>query len=79
MALDIFLGFAVVCVLPFAWLLRDGLGPSSVPTAGWAAAAKTFMSFYIGPAILLLTALKLALRKLVPQRRNAVTDHNAKP
>lgn len=64
--LDIFLGFAVICVLPFAWLLRDGLGPGSVPTTGWAAAAKAFMSFYTGPAILLLAVFKLALRKVVP-------------
>ncbi len=65
-ALEILIGFAVICVLPFAWILRDGLGPSAVSTTGLAAASKTFMSFYIGPVILFLVSLDLAVRRFVP-------------
>lgn len=65
-ALEILIGFAVTCVLPFAWILRDGLGPSAVSTTGLAAASKTFLSFYIGPVILVLIALDLAIRRFVP-------------
>ncbi len=31
---DVILGFLVICVLPFAWILRDGLGPDSVGSIG---------------------------------------------
>ena len=64
--LDVLIGFAVVCVLPFAWILRDGLGPDSVSTTGLAAVSETVMSFYVGPVILVLVFLELAVRKLVP-------------
>jgi hypothetical protein len=64
--LEVLIGFAVICVLPFAWILRDGLGPSAVSTTGLAAASKTFMSFYIGPVILFLVSLDLAVRRFVP-------------
>ena len=59
---DSFLVCAMVAVLPFAWMLRDGLGPDSVPTAGFTALARTFTTFHVGPAILLLTSLDLLIR-----------------
>lgn len=60
---DSLLIFAVAAVLPFAWIVKDGLGPDSVSTTGWAALSRTFMTFYVGPAILLLAALDLLLRR----------------
>ena len=65
-ALEVLIGFAVICVLPFAWILKDGLGPSSVTSTGFAAVSKTFMTFYIGPVILVLVSLDLAIRRFVP-------------
>lgn len=62
---EILIGFAVVCVLPFAWILRDGLGPGAVSTAGFAALSKTFVCFYIGPAIVFLVCLDLGIRRFV--------------
>lgn len=64
--MEIFIGFSVICVLPFVWILRDGLGPSAVSTTGLAAASKMFMSFYIGPVILFLVSLDLAVRRFIP-------------
>lgn len=64
--LEILIGFSVICVLPFAWILRDGLGPDSVATTGLAAVSKALMHFYIGPVILLLISLDLAIRGFVP-------------
>ena len=51
----------LLCVAPFAWILRDGLGPDSVQSTGFAAVGKAFMTFYTGPAILLLAAVRLLL------------------
>lgn len=62
-AVDSFLLFAIVAVLPFAWMLRDGMGPDSVSTTGLAALSRTFMTFYVGPAILLLASFDLLLRR----------------
>lgn len=38
----------------FAWILRDGLGPDAVSTAGESAFARTFWTFYWGPVCLAL-------------------------
>ena len=37
---------------PFAWILRDGLGPNSIKSDGWASVTRTFWTFYWGPASL---------------------------
>lgn len=42
---EILIGFAVICVLPFAWILRDGLGPSSVSMAGCCCGVKGIHEF----------------------------------
>ena len=60
---DVVLGFFLLCVLPFAFLLRDGLGPDSVTTAGISALTKTLMTFYVGPVILLFVSFDLLLRR----------------
>jgi hypothetical protein len=60
---DVIIGFLVICVLPFAWILKDGLGPDSVPTKGFEALSRIFMTFYVGPAILLFVSFDLLLRR----------------
>jgi len=57
-----FLLVGIIGVLPLAWILRDGLGPDSVSSTGLTALSRTFMTFYIGPAILLLASISLLLR-----------------
>ncbi|MDG2220582.1 MAG: hypothetical protein P8L85_04335 [Rubripirellula sp.] len=44
--------FAVVFVGPFAWILRDGLGPSATNSNASDAIARMFWTFYWGPAVL---------------------------
>ncbi len=58
---DALLLLGLLCVAPFAWILRDGLGPDSVQSTGLAAAGKAFMTFYTGPVILVLAAVRLLL------------------
>ena len=63
---DLILGLLIICVLPFAWILKDGIGPDSVATTGLEAVSKCLMSFYVGPAILLFGFLDQLLRIGVP-------------
>ena len=42
---------AFIFQFPFAWILRDGLGPDSLETFGFVAASKAFMTFYSGPIL----------------------------
>ena len=56
--------FLVVFLGPFAWLLRDGLGPDSVDSGGLTAVGRMFWCFYWGPAtavIALVFALSVGL------------------
>ena len=62
--IDALLLMAIFCLTPFAWLLRDGLGPDSIQTSGFPAAKAAFMTFYAGPAILLLVGLRFLMRHL---------------
>lgn len=45
---------AVLCLFPFVWMLRDGLGPGSIESKGTVALYKTFMTFYWGPLTVIL-------------------------
>ena len=63
---DLILGLLIICILPFAWILKDGIGPDSVTTTGLEAVWKCLMSFYVGPAILLFGFLDQLLRIGVP-------------
>ncbi len=47
----------LLCILPFAWLLRDGLGPSSVASSGLEAVMRCMTTFYVGPALAVLVVL----------------------
>ena len=48
---------ALLVVLPFAWLLRDGLGPDSVRSHGLDAVMRCMSTFYVGPALAVLVIL----------------------
>ena len=52
---------ALFC-LPFAWILRDGLGPDSVSSSGLKALKHFATCLYIVPGTLTLAGLSLALR-----------------
>ncbi|MDF1841777.1 MAG: hypothetical protein P1U77_10095 [Rubripirellula sp.] len=56
--------FVIVFVGPFAWILRDGLGPSATESTASNAIAQTFWTFYFGPAAL-TTALVAAVAALM--------------
>jgi hypothetical protein len=51
--------FAVTVLVPFAWILRDGMGPDSVTSSGIEAISRCFMTFYSGPILIGLTALAI--------------------
>lgn len=60
---DLLLIFMILCVLPFAWILRDGLGPDSVQSTGMVMIGKVFMTFYVGPVIITLTCFDYVIRR----------------
>lgn len=66
---DVTLGFLIICVLPFAWILRNGLGPDMVPATGVSALWRFLMTFYVGPAILLFGSFDILLRRVGGQDR----------
>ncbi len=53
--------FLVFCMGPFAWLLRDGLGPDSTASAGWDAVTRTFWCLYWGPATVFISLIVAVL------------------
>ena len=38
---------SVLCFLPIAWIIRDGMGPGSVESNGYEAILKCFKTFYV--------------------------------
>ena len=56
-AADAMLVLSVIVLLPFAWLMRDGLGPDSTTSSGIQALWRWFMTFYSGPILIGLIAL----------------------
>ena len=54
---DAMLVFTIIALVPFAWLMRDGLGPNAVTSSGAQAISRCFMTFYSGPIVIGLTAL----------------------
>ena len=70
---DALLLMAIFCCAPFAWILRDGLGPDSISTSGFPAIKAAFMTFYVGPAILLLTGLHFLLRHMTKSVKDGET------
>ena len=62
---------SVICFLPFAWVIRDGLGSSSVESTGYEAILRCFKTFYIGPILILLGVLKLSLKLFLSSKIRA--------
>ena len=46
--------------LPFAWILKDGLGPDMVGSNGFESIRRWLMTFYIGPVLVGLAMLTAA-------------------
>lgn len=51
----------IVLLAPFAWILRDGLGPDATESFGLRALQRAFMTFYWGPIAIMLVAAKVAV------------------
>jgi hypothetical protein len=62
---------SVICFLPFAWVIRDGLGSSSVESTGYEAILRCFKTFYIGPILIVLGVLKLSLKLFLSSKIRA--------
>jgi len=52
----------LIMTSPFAWLMRDGLGPDATTSYGFDAISKFFITFYWGPAFLGLAILSALIR-----------------
>ena len=65
---------SVLCFLPIAWIIRDGLGPGSVESNGYEAILKCFKTFYVGPILILLGVLKLSFNIFLVSKHRAKTD-----
>ena len=67
--------FLLLVAGPFAWLLRDGLGPDSTTSTWTNALMRLFWTFYWGPATVFTgTALMILLflrRRLIRSTRQA--------
>ena len=55
---------SILCFLPIAWIVRDGLGPNSVESSGLEAILRCLKIFYVGPVLGLLGLLKFGVRFL---------------
>ena len=55
--------YTTILLIPFAWILRDGLGPDSRTSSGFNAISKCFMTFYSGPILIGLLALSFWVKK----------------
>ena len=60
---DALLVFAVIVLVPFAWIMRDGMGPDAVTTSGYKAISRSFTTFYSGPILIGLTALAIVCHR----------------
>ncbi len=64
-----FLQAALMCWLmlaPFAWILRDGMGPDSVETQGLTAVLRALTTFHWGPVFLALAAASWLFKARAP-------------
>ena len=74
---DALLLMAIFCCAPFAWILRDGLGPDSISTSGFPAIKAAFMTFYAGPAILLLAGFHFLLHHITKSAEGEESNSEA--
>jgi len=56
------LSFTVAVLIPFAWIMRDGMSPDSVTSTGLPAVERCFQTFYSGPVLIGLLALAVVVR-----------------
>ena len=63
-------------VVPFAWILRDGLGPDSVTSKGLEALVLAFTTFYAGPALLCLGGLHFLVRHILNKQAGRGSKEN---
>ena len=52
----------IIGLVPFAWILRDGLGPDSRTSSGLEAISQCLKTFYSGPILIGLVALSILCR-----------------
>jgi hypothetical protein len=69
--LDALVLFWALAIGPFCWILRDGLGPDAVDSHGPQAVARFLLTFYWGPVLATLVALRLLVRR---RRAGAATE-----
>ena len=75
--IDALLLIALVGLAPFAWILRDGLGPDAVASDGIKALVRASMAFYTGPAILLLGGLRCLVHHIIRKEGNRVVGRGS--
>ena len=68
--LDVLLICSLLFFLPFAWILRDGLGPESTTSSGLDAIWRCFMTFWVGPVAIGLALGGYLVRRV--ERREEV-------
>jgi hypothetical protein len=59
---DALLVIALIALVPFAWLMRDGLGPNAVASSGLHAMVRCFVTFYSGPVVIALAVMSVVCR-----------------
>lgn len=74
---DALLVFAVIALVPFAWLMRDGLGPDSVTSSGGQAISRCFMTFYSGPILIGLIALAVIFHCTGKENQSEPTEQSS--
>ena len=68
-SVDALLVVVIIGLVPFAWILRDGLGPDSRTSSGLEAISRCLMTFYSGPILIGLVALSILCR--LPGRKES--------
>ena len=61
---------SIIALAPFAWIMRDGLGPDSATSTGFSAFNRWFMTFYAGPITIALIGLAVAVHYFERKRGN---------
>ena len=59
---------AVVVLVPFAWMMRDGMGPGATDSSGIAAVGRWFWTFWAGPIVLALSTAVVALHLMMRRK-----------
>lgn len=61
--LDAVIPFWILGIGPLCWILRDGLGPGAIDSQGMHSAVRFLLTFYWGPVLVALAALRLLVRR----------------